>query len=56
MRRRLTALALTLAVLPGGVRALAAEPADVLGEISIDAARITGAVQIPGAGVPAPRD
>jgi len=47
MRRRLTAFALTLAALLGGIRALAAGTADTLGEISIDSARITGVVQIP---------
>ena len=47
MRRRLTAFALTLAALLGGIRALAAGAADTLEEISIDSAVITGVVQIP---------
>ena len=46
MRPELTALALTLAFLPGA-SALAASPAEAPGEISIDSARITGAVQVP---------
>ena len=47
MRRPLTALALALAVLPGGARTLAAEAKEEPGEISIDSARITGVVQVP---------